>query len=254
MVLKVKDAQGDPTDVDTCMPSMGAKIDINLAARITDAGSRFQALNPESDNYADELAELRAEFSGPVMDALFEESVARRATVAARKKFEDARELFTTARETDATSGGEEMLYNDLAVGSDADAPESPTVSIIGGVTFTTDQTQGPNRGKVTAVRVENLNVLTGDVANFTESTDIEDIMGLKTIAEADLKNAQAALKAVTDGELVLTTATIDAVNDVVTFRTDEIQKLADLITDIEGARSRKTWTPWRRIRPPRAA
>ena len=32
----------------------------------------------------------------------------------------------------------------------------------------------------------------------------------------------------------MLTTAEIDYVNDLVTFRTDEIQKLADLITDIE--------------------
>ena len=83
-----------PTAVDTCMPGMDSEIKINLAARITEAGTRFTALNPESDDYESDLAELRAEFSGPVMDALFEESLARRATVAARKEFEDARTSF----------------------------------------------------------------------------------------------------------------------------------------------------------------
>ena len=55
--------------------------DINLATRIEQAGTAIQALNPESDDYADDLAELRAEFSGPVMDAIFEESLARRAAM-----------------------------------------------------------------------------------------------------------------------------------------------------------------------------
>ena len=241
MVAKVKDAEGVVTAVDTCMPGMGAKIDINLAARITDAGSRFQALNPESDDYADDLAELRAEFSGPVMDAIFEESLVRRATVAARKEFEDARILFTDTgdREEGATSGSEQKLYNELDVGTEDGAPKSPMISTLSNVEITVTAASGPPDRRVPATIVVDLGedtpeVTTEAISGFSSTTDIGEIITQKETAEGDLKKAQAALKAVADGDLLLTTATIDYVNDLVRFRTDEIQKLADLITAIE--------------------
>ena len=84
--------------VDTCMAG-----DINLATRITDAGTRFTALNPESDDYADDLAELRAEFSGPVMDAIFEESLARRAAMKASSDYEKAQDIFPLPNPADET-------------------------------------------------------------------------------------------------------------------------------------------------------
>ena len=241
MVEFLKDAVGMDTEVKSCMPSMGAKIDINLAARITEAGTRFTALNPESDDYDDDLAELRAEFSGPVMDALFEESLARRVTVAARKEFEDARVLFTTARVNEATSGGEEILYKALDVGDGDDAPEAPIVSTLEGGTITVTEASGRPGAPdyrpasiVVDVTASNVEVMTEAISTFAPTTDIADVMGWKTMAEDSLEDAQAALKAVADGDLVLTTAEIDYVNDLVKFRTDEIQKLADLITDIE--------------------
>ena len=235
---------GDPA-VDTCMPGMDSEIKINLAARITEAGTRFTALNPESDDYESDLAELRAEFSGPVMDALFEESLARRATVAARKEFEDARILFTDTddREEGATSGSEQKLYNELDVGTEAGAPEAPTISkLTGGSVTVTPAIGRPGtpgyvpESIVVSVMATALTVTTEpiDSSEFNADTDIEDVMGWKTTAETDLENAQAALKAVTDGSLVLTTAQVDFVNDVVTFRTDEIAKYDALITDIE--------------------
>ena len=49
-----------------------------------------------------------------------------------------------------------------------------------------------------------------------------------------DLKNAEDALSAVTAGTLVLSTAQIEFLQDVVRFRTDEIAKYDALITDIE--------------------
>ena len=55
-------------------------------------------------------------------------------------------------------------------------------------------------------------------------------------MAETDLKNAEDALSAVTAGTLVLSTAQIEFLQDVVRFRTDEIAKYDALITDIEQA------------------
>ncbi len=49
----------------------------DLATRIGQAADQFVLLNPASDDYADDLAELRAEFSGPILDAVFDESLAQ---------------------------------------------------------------------------------------------------------------------------------------------------------------------------------
>ena len=236
MVAKEKDADDRPTTVDTCMPGMDSKININLAARITEASKRFQGLNPESDDYADDLAELRAEFSGPVMDAIFEESLARRATVAARKEFEDARTPFTAVddRETDATSGSEQFRYKALQVGSLPGAPVSPMISTLSGVEITVTPADGRTPATIEVDTTGVQEVDTALIDGFNSNTDIRTIIAQKEGAEVDLKNAQAALKAIADGDLLLTTATIDYVNDLVRFRTDEIQKLAALITDIE--------------------
>ena len=84
----------DSDMVDTCMAG-----DINLATRIKNAGTRFTALNPESDDYADDLAELRAEFSGPVMDAIFEESLARRTASKASSDYDEGSDIFLSDEE-----------------------------------------------------------------------------------------------------------------------------------------------------------
>ena len=85
--------------------------DINLATRIEQAGLRFTALNSESDDYADDLAELRAEFSGPVMDAIFEESLARRTASKASSDYVKAQTSFLLATvPDDGTAGAQSSM------------------------------------------------------------------------------------------------------------------------------------------------
>ena len=94
--------------------------DINLATRIEQAGLRFTALSPESDDYADDLAELRAEFSGPVMDAIFEESLARRTASKASSDYVKAQTSFLgEQRDLMVGTGGEHMAYLALAATED---------------------------------------------------------------------------------------------------------------------------------------
>ena len=91
--------------------------------RIEQAGTRFSTLNPESDDYADDLAELRAEFSGPVMDAIFEESLARRAASKASSDYVKAQTSFINPAVEGV--GGEHMAYLALAATEDEDATEN---------------------------------------------------------------------------------------------------------------------------------
>ena len=216
--------------------------DINLATRIEQAGLRFTALSPESDDYADDLAELRAEFSGPVMDAIFEESLARRTASKASSDYVKAQTSFLGAEAEDGT-GGEHMAYLALAAtedDTDADANDI-SYSTLPEATYTYETDPRTRQMKLTGVTINQASVQpTSQTRQVTASTMISTVLndtdGWKTAAETDLENAENALSAVTAGDLVLGTAQIEFLQDVVRLRTDEIAKYDALITDIEQA------------------
>ena len=210
--------------------------DINLATRIEQAGLRFTALSPESDDYADDLAELRAEFSGPVMDAIFEESLARRAASKALSDYEKAQMSFIGA--PDEGVGGEHMAYLALAAtedDTDADANDINYSGLnVSGVTYARD----PRTMQITGVAIQSTSVAsTSEEREVTDSTLISTVIDdWKTPAATDLENAEAALRLVAAGDLVLASSEVQFLQDVVRFRTDEIAKYDALITDIEQA------------------
>ena len=229
--------------VDSCMTG-----DINLAMRIEQAGTRFSTLNPESDDYADDLTELRAEFSGPVMDAIFEEVLARRAATKAFSDYEKAQMSFIgTAVEG---VGGEHMAYLGLTAteGTDVDANDI-TYSTVNDNTmidyvYETEMVGRPGAqveirtlvgvritGASLAAKTDNERQVTADTTIKAIVSTEEDMFGWKTVAENDLKEAEAVLSLVTAGDLVLSTAEIELLQDVVRFRTDEIAKYDALIT-----------------------
>ena len=114
--------------------------DIDLAMRIEQAGVRFIALSPESDDYADDLAELRAEFSGPVMDAVFEEVLAQRAASKASSAYETAQTEFLSMAKEGENYVGARQKYLALAATEDDMDEEANDISYskLTGYTFDT--------------------------------------------------------------------------------------------------------------------
>ena len=214
--------------VDSCMTG-----DINLATRIEQAGTRFTALNSESDDYADDLTELRAEFSGPVMDAIFEESLARRTASKASSDYVKAQTSFINAAE--AGVGGEHMAYLALEVTEEEAATDISYTSIDGMVMYLTETDRSGNKKVIGVTIAEPSASATPATQVVTTTTSISTIIDdWKTPAAEDLKNAEAVLSLVTAGDLVLSTAQVEFLQDVVRFREDEIAKYDALITDIE--------------------
>ena len=212
--------------------------DIDLAMRIEQAGSRFMALSPESDDYADDLAELRAEFSGPVMDAVFEEVLAERAARKASFAYETAQTAFLSVEMDEGNPVGVRQKYLALAATEDDGDAEANDISYSG--LLNTIEYERDDRGQVTGIITFGTNSPTS-VASTSKIHIVDGTTKISTVidmwkdpAVMELEDAEAALRLVAAGDLVLASSEVQFLQDVVRFRTDEIAKLDALITDIE--------------------
>ena len=215
----------------TCVPSNNAKITINMAQEINAAAARFLALDPKASTYDADAEKARKEYSGPIMDALWDEVAARRTSAVSKADYDKAQAAFIlTTRNTGDTSGAERARYHALEAGTlaDNDAADIAYKTLTG-------HTITISGAEVTAVAVANAAVAPANSTREIETnTAISEVIGWRDEAETALEDINGALNAVKRGGVSLRAIEVEYLNDAKKFREEEIKAYDDLIEDIE--------------------
>ena len=102
-----------------------SSVEIDLTGGVATLGRRLASLNPDDDDYADDLAEVREDFPGPVFDAVVAEFEARFDALEDLKALKDEQTSFNMAM-GDENSGGAGTQYRAIS---------ATTVGLVGETT-----------------------------------------------------------------------------------------------------------------------